>query len=349
MARLTIAIPTFDRPAWLARTIQALLPQLGPDVDILVLDNQSTPSADESLSALLPESPAAPITIVRHRVNVGSNSNVLRCLEFANSEWVWTLGDDDHPAPDAVRLILETIATHPDADYLNFCSTSQPSRLEYEARSLDEFFDRCDSFSNTIFISAGVYRRERFVRYIQSALNYTHTNMPQLVLLIAGLREGRKLVFSPCFIVGWQIAPVEQRWPYYFFFQFMEIIEVLPTWEMQRKMAKLLDASEIAHTPMKLVRWALFGQLHNPDNPSALFFLARGAWMRAQIASSVLSAWKWRLTSLVAMRLHRHQPAIWRWWGRWHRWRHGKPLTPLTTVAGYRGMFLHTPDVRRES
>jgi hypothetical protein len=341
MIRLTIAIPTFNRPASLVRTVETLLPQAGPETELLVLDNDSRPPAAESLVALLATARPGQISVVRHQLNVGGNANILRCLEFARGEWVWTLGDDDRPTGDSVRQILAAIAEHPDAGYLNFCTSIQPSRQEFTVRTLDEFLDDCDSFSNTLFISAGVFRREYYACYVQSALGYIHTSMPQVVLLLLGLMEGRIAVYSSRFIVGWDVAPSDQRWPHYLLFQFTEIVEILPTFEMQRKMAALVATDEDAHTPLQILRWALLGQMHNPNNPSSLFFVARGAWMRSHLATRVIDRLKWKLTSLAAMCLHRHQSAIWRWWGYWHRWRHGKTLQSLASVPGYRGMLSH--------
>jgi hypothetical protein len=45
--------------------------------------------------------------LVRNKFNIGANANILRCLELVRNPWVWILGDDDLPLPNAIETILE--------------------------------------------------------------------------------------------------------------------------------------------------------------------------------------------------------------------------------------------------
>ena len=346
---LTIAIPTWDRPEQLRNTVKILLPQLEPGVEILVLDNQSKIPAAEVLTDLVTALPPGAVRIVRHRVNVGGNVNIMRCFEWAEGEWVWTLGDDDRPAPDAVSQIFAALHENPSADYFNFCSSLHPTRQAYTAASIDEFLDRCDSISNALFVSVGLWRRRRFTVYLESALYYVHTNMPVLVLLFVALRDRRRLVFTSRFLVGWELPPGGLRWPRHFFFNFVETVSIIPGISAQRKFIRLLAPWDVYHPARELLRWSLLSQLNNPDNPPALYFVGRGAWLRSQLAPNLLERCKWGLTSAVAMVLHRHEALVWKCWSTLHRLKHGKKLERQPTPDAYSGMYFHRRDIESEN
>ena len=339
--RLTIAIPTYGRPQSLAHTVAILLPQLTRETELLILDNHSPLPAQDILAELFSQFPQAPCRIVRHRVNVGGNINILRCLEYAEGTWVWTLGDDDQPADDAVVQIFSAIDEYRDADHINFCTSIQPSRTAYRASNLDEYLDRCDSLSNALFISSNIYRREQFVRYLPAALELSGTNMGQLVVLFAALNEHHVSVSTRRFLIHWKVAPIEQRWPQFVFFHFLELAQVFPTWKHQRKFFNLLAFAESHCKPGRLLRWAMLSQYTRPDSPSALLFLARGAHLRAMLHPRLINRCHWRLIAYAAGLLHRFQPAFICIWRVWHRIRHNQPLCPSPLSDGFFGNHSH--------
>lgn len=85
---LTIAVPTFNRPGPLVRTVAALLPQMDDGVRLLVLDNCSPVPAAEVLAPLLANWPRARVEVRRHPVNIGGNANVVRCFELCDTDWL---------------------------------------------------------------------------------------------------------------------------------------------------------------------------------------------------------------------------------------------------------------------
>jgi glycosyltransferase involved in cell wall biosynthesis len=351
MIRLTIAIPTFNRPVPLARTLTSLLPQLGPATELVVLDNDSEIAAETVLAPLLALHPEATVSVTRHRFNIGGNANIIRCLEAGRGEWLWILGDDDYPAPDAVGVILAAITRQPQADYLNFCTSLWPNRAAYTVANLDQFLDRCDSLSNTFFISAGVYRRARFRHYIQAALAYNHSSVPQLALLLARLRDGGTLAFEAEFTVGWKQIDPAHHWPAYLPFYFYEVAEVLPTHVQQAKLARLIaEQHDVMLGSLSYhLRWALLSQHYHPDNPSALLFFAKAAWQRAALADTMAARWHWGWFSRLALFLHHHPGwahfLVAHLWPAWHRLRHGRALPAQPLPSGFRGQYLHPRDL----
>ena len=211
-AILTIAIPTFDRNAILERTVAALLPQLTNACRLLVLDNHSPTPVAETLAPLLARHPGVDAQVVRHPVNIGGNANVLRCIERCETEWLWVLGDDDLPEPDAVERVLGDVAAHLAALFLNYRTELFERRTGFVTRGRREFVERMDSLSNVLFISAGVFRGPAVRSQLRLAYAYAYSNAPHLIALIAALGDADACVFSTAQIAHWEMAPFAQRW-----------------------------------------------------------------------------------------------------------------------------------------
>src|SRR6478752_9952102 len=110
---LTVAIPTFDRPLRVCERIRELLPQLNGSVKLLIIDNNSPDDVENYVRIAFPDLPEN-VHFRRNRSNVGLAGNICRCIEYAESEWVWLLGDDDQVMPDAIAAITEALAAVPE-------------------------------------------------------------------------------------------------------------------------------------------------------------------------------------------------------------------------------------------
>jgi glycosyltransferase involved in cell wall biosynthesis len=169
---LTIAIPTFNRNAILLANLKHLLPQLTKHVDILIIDNCS----DVEVENYLKQNKIYDnkIKIVRNTVNIGGNANVLRCIEHCKSDYIWILGDDDFPLPDALEKI-KTILAYSDAIWINFYSADfQPKRIsEAKDDSLNDFLKHLNSISELVFVSNNIYK----VSCIKEGLSHAYLNI----------------------------------------------------------------------------------------------------------------------------------------------------------------------------
>jgi glycosyltransferase involved in cell wall biosynthesis len=202
--RLTIAVPTFDRNDLLREHVRALVPQLTDDVRLVILDNASPTPAAETLAPVLAEHPAAPVTLVRHRVNIGSSANVMRCLEVCATPWLWTLGDDDRPLPGAVAAALAAIDRHADCLLISFSSMVQAVEAERRTDGLDGFSRDVPHFANLTLISNNLVRADRLSPHARVGYFYAYSLYPHLACLLAELNaNGGACVFSPQRLVEW--------------------------------------------------------------------------------------------------------------------------------------------------
>lgn len=204
---LTIAIPTFNRAAALDRTLGTIVPQLEGGARIVILDNASTDGTAEVCARHA--STGAPIDVVRNRVNVGANANIMRCCEHAGPGHLWILPDDDQPSADAVATIHRVVARHPSADYINFHTTLLDHygvRRDRERSAADaaEFVDALDSFGNMLFLTAGVYRADFVRSRIIEGHAAIHTCGPSVAMVIGAIGRGEgSVVFTPASIAAW--------------------------------------------------------------------------------------------------------------------------------------------------
>lgn len=119
---LTIAIPTYNRAPRLGQCLSMLaermseLPALRPAIEVLVIDNASS---DDTGAVAAAQAPAfEDFRYVRNQTNLGIDGNIHRCSQLASGSWVQLLSDDDLLLPGALVRVVETINSHPAADFV---------------------------------------------------------------------------------------------------------------------------------------------------------------------------------------------------------------------------------------
>jgi abequosyltransferase len=191
--KLTIAIPTFGRPKMLAECVARIAVQLDGDSELLVIDNASAVAAEQVLKPFLDSRPALPISIVRNRTNIGANANILRCLELANTDWVWIVGDDDFLTDGAIAAVLLAIRTCPDAIFLSFVATNYKRKGESISCGVSGAIEDLDSFPNLLFISTGVYYRPAMLESLKFGYHFAYSCAPHLAVLFTALGANGKV------------------------------------------------------------------------------------------------------------------------------------------------------------
>jgi glycosyltransferase involved in cell wall biosynthesis len=108
---LTVAIPTWNRAAFLAQTLEQLrlemVATLTGAVEVLVSDNCSQ---DETLDVVQAAQAAGlVIRYVRNSENIGSDANIAQCFNLAQGKYVLILGDDDLFVDGALPWLLHRL------------------------------------------------------------------------------------------------------------------------------------------------------------------------------------------------------------------------------------------------
>lgn len=257
---LTIAIPTYGRNETLAKTIAGLLPQLGGDCRLLILDNCSPVPVVETLAPVLAQWPQVRYQIIRHRVNLGGTANILRCFELCETEWIWTLGDDDVVCADALATIRRTISEHSGANYVSFL-TEGGVKSGYRKHSIvthgvTEFVEKVDAVHGINFMSCSLWNAPAFVGAMKQAYQYGYSMGWSIALLLFSLgEEGGAVLSCRAIIAEASVAPIELRWSYREFIIGWPLLLEVPLHESIRRVfaCKMLTL----HSPENVVAYLL--------------------------------------------------------------------------------------------
>jgi hypothetical protein len=232
---LTIAIPTFNRNEILRANVAKLLPQVTADCRLLILDNHSPEPVSEALADLLAAFPHVQVQIIRHRINIGGGANVMRGFELCETPWLWVLGDDDEPVPDAVQTVLDVIRSHPQAVYVNFSYEWFRRDTSFVTRGRSEFIHRMDSYGTCLFISLCLFRVEHLADVYQWGLGYMTCCAPHLVTLLKALGGDGECVFSERQVMNWSCPPAERKWSHLYYSLWGLLITDLPMTHDERR------------------------------------------------------------------------------------------------------------------
>jgi glycosyltransferase involved in cell wall biosynthesis len=107
--RVTIAIPTRNRSAFLGEAIASCLAQTFTDLEVLVCDNASRDGTAAAVAGFADER----IRYLRFDEEVGMVESWNRCLDAARGELIANLPDDDVCLPDRLARQVAVFDTHP--------------------------------------------------------------------------------------------------------------------------------------------------------------------------------------------------------------------------------------------
>ena len=195
---ISICIPTYNRAGYLGETLESVLPQLAPDLEVVVSDNGSTDGTEEMIRRYQSRNPA--IRYFRNDSNEGFDRNILRCVERADGEYIWFFGSDDVLKEGVVEVVRRRILeapTRPVLVYLNHEVMDNRGQTLIANRVGD---DRDREFAgafaclaalrlNLGFLSALVLRREA-CRQVVSAAEFVGSAWLHLHLVLCCLLVG---------------------------------------------------------------------------------------------------------------------------------------------------------------
>lgn len=184
--KLTIIIPTYNRPEEIKKQVRLVLPQLQENVSLVVFDNHS----DMPVSSYFTDNELSLFKIIRNKVNIGGSPNICRALESVDSGWAWTLGDDDPILENAVEIILRYIEKYPDVCYINF-----GTKKDLLATNFTEFLSYLGitgAFGISFFMSHCLFNMSKLHKYMIYYHLFVSTQIGQICLIIKYLEINSK-------------------------------------------------------------------------------------------------------------------------------------------------------------
>lgn len=108
---LTIAIPTWNRAAYLRLNLEQLASQLVTLehlIEILISDNASADESPNVVASFLQK--RLQLRYIRNAENIGSDCNIAQCFNEARGQYVLILGDDDVLVDGALSWLVECLS-----------------------------------------------------------------------------------------------------------------------------------------------------------------------------------------------------------------------------------------------
>lgn len=166
---LSICIATFKRGQYIGETLESIVSQVTPDIELVVLDGASPDETQPVMTAFVARHPAT--RYFRESHNSGLDQDYDKAVGMARGRYVWLMTDDDLLVPEAVSHVLGALADEPELLLVNaeiwnanFSKLLDRSLLRFsEDRKYDDG-DQAKLFSETgrltSFIGSVIMRRD---------------------------------------------------------------------------------------------------------------------------------------------------------------------------------------------
>lgn len=114
LERVSVVIPTYNRPAELQRALHSVVAQGYPDLEIIVIDdNVNNPDARENTAGVV-RSFTAPVRLEQNTVSLGGAGSRNRGIDIATGAFIAFLDDDDEWLPDKLSSQVALLQSLPD-------------------------------------------------------------------------------------------------------------------------------------------------------------------------------------------------------------------------------------------
>ena len=168
----SICIATFKRGPFIGETLNSILGQMEPSVELVVVDGASPDNTSEVMAQYLLRHPE--IRYFREPANSGVDADYDKAVGYARGQYCWLMTDDDLLRPGAVARVLQSMEDAPELIVVNSevknvkfsklyveRSLAFSSDKEYGASDGEKFFAEVASYLS--FIGAVVIKRRTWL------------------------------------------------------------------------------------------------------------------------------------------------------------------------------------------
>lgn len=104
---LSICIATYNRGKFIGETLDAILSQMQPMVELVVVDGASPDNTSEVMAEYMSRNPA--LRYYRETENSGIDGDYDKAVGYAIGEYCWLMTDDDLMRPGAIKRVLDKL------------------------------------------------------------------------------------------------------------------------------------------------------------------------------------------------------------------------------------------------
>lgn len=176
--KLSICIATYNRAKFIGETLDSILAQVEPGVEIVVVDGASPDNTAEVMAkySLL----HSEVNYFREDINSGVDADFDKAVGYARGDYCWLMTDDDLLKPHAIKKVLSTLDSSEDLIVVNseirnvdLSEVFEPQRLIidvdrlYSSENNEQFFAEIAGYLS--FIGCVVIRRACWLSRDRSA------------------------------------------------------------------------------------------------------------------------------------------------------------------------------------
>lgn len=215
---LSIVIPTYNRKERLLLQLSSILRQKESNlINIIILDNASNYNVESEIRSSFSDFNLENIKYVRNKVNVGMGANLALILLQAETEWIWTLSDDDKTAENSIATILTDIQKYPETDMFKYSINIFEPHKDVVAYNIDNltnyYLKEHHAPGDFVFISNCVYNRKCIDSFFGNSLTESYTLVSHILPIVRALVEGTGILrFRPQRIVDFVPAAPNTGW-----------------------------------------------------------------------------------------------------------------------------------------
>ena len=211
MEKISVGIPTYNRPEGLSRTIEQITGQSYENLEIIISDNASTdPKVRVLLDTWIAKDPR--VRVIFQTENIGMINNFIEVLSCSTSDYFMWAADDDEWHPDFIKTCYDALVSNNVGSVMTGFEISFRSLNTREAQPLPKL-GGVDRFQDVIlFFSAmthgmiyGLHRKDTIIYLldarrekslcddeyilIRQILNHGFLTLHNLNLYTAGMDE----------------------------------------------------------------------------------------------------------------------------------------------------------------
>lgn len=176
--KLSICIATYNRGKFISETLDSILSQMPPDVELVVVDGASPDNTSEVMAEYMLNHPE--IRYFRENTNSGVDRDYDKAVIYSKGNYCWLMTDDDLLSAGAVARVLDAINEAHDLIIVNsaiknadFSKTLDKSFLKFADDKIYTNIDKEKIFSEAAnylsFIGGVIIRRSLWLERDRAA------------------------------------------------------------------------------------------------------------------------------------------------------------------------------------
>lgn len=165
--KLTITIPTYNRPIHLVEQVKRVYSQMKDTVSLTILDNNSD---SYDIYNIIPINILNDkrVEVIKNKINVGADANFCKAFELCETQWLWILADDDYIKPNAIENLLKLIRGLDNVTYIIMNSSA-----DYYTNDFREFCYNKEEKYHFTWISNNIYN----INHLNKCVIYAYQNI----------------------------------------------------------------------------------------------------------------------------------------------------------------------------